>query len=408
MTELVDRARALTDDLVALRRELHQIPEVGLQLPQTQARLLRELEGLPLELRTGTGLTSITAVLRGGAAPSELSQRPVVLLRGDMDGLPVIEDTGADFASSNGAMHACGHDLHMSILVGAVRVLCDLVDELAGDVVFMFQPGEEGNDGAGHMIDEGILDAAGKRPDAAFAIHVFSALEAGGVFASRPGAMMASSDIWSLTIKGRGGHGSTPNLARDPIPALAEVVTATHAMVTRQFSIFDPVVVTVGRIQGGTAANVIPESAQLDATLRTYDLTTRARLFAELEQLATGIAAAHGCTASIELNELYPVTVNDSEQVDLVEATVIDLFGAERFRRWEHPLAGAEDFSKVLEQVPGAFIGLSAVPAGVDHTSSAFNHSPQATYDDSVIADGAALLAELAVRTLAGPKADQG
>ncbi len=400
MTDLVTCAHALSDELIALRRRLHQIPEVGLVLPQTQAVLLDELNGLPLELSLGSSLSSITAVLRGGAAPADLADRPVVLLRGDMDALPVIEDTGLDFASTNGAMHACGHDLHMSILMGAVRLLCARQAELTGDVVFMFQPGEEGNDGAGHMLGEGLLDAAGKRPDAAYAIHVFSALEPGSRFASRAGAIMASSDIWSLTMHGRGGHGSTPYLAKDPIPALAEFVTASHAMVTRQFNIFDPVVVTVGRIAGGSAANVIPGQAELDATLRTYDTTTRARLFAELEQLAQGIAAAHGCTAEIEITELYPVTVNTADHVDRVEQAVTELFGAERFTRWANPLAGAEDFSKVLLEVPGAYVALSAVPEGVDHTSSAFNHSPQATFDDAVIADGAALLADLALRTL--------
>ncbi|WP_328701917.1 M20 metallopeptidase family protein [Aestuariimicrobium ganziense] len=393
-------ADRLADHLVALRRELHQIPEVGLDLPQTQARLLTELEGLPLEISLGESLTSITAVLRGGAAPDDLAQRPVVLLRGDMDALPVDEQTGLEFASSNGAMHACGHDLHMAVLVGAVKVLCELSDDLAGDVVFMFQPGEEGRNGASHMLREGILDAAGKRVDAAFALHVFSALERAGTFATRPGTIMASSDLFHVTVTGRGGHGSTPHLALDPVPALAEIATAFHTLVTRKFSIFNPVVVTVGQIHAGTAGNVIPENGFLEATLRTFDRDVRTRLIAELERVAVGIGEAHGVEITTNLEGLYPVTVNDDDQFAFTADTIRELFGDDRFVEWAQPLAGAEDFSQVLEEVPGCYIGLGAVPDDLDPQTAPFNHSAYAVFDDSVLADGAALLAELAVRTI--------
>ena len=174
MSQTSDYLASIAGDLSTLRRDLHRIPEIGLDLPLTQQRLLGALDGLPLEITLGESLSSITAVLRGKGGRE--GERKAVLLRGDMDGLPVDEATGLDFASTNGAMHACGHDLHMSLLVGAARALCEQVDNLPGDVVFMFQPGEEGNDGAGHMIAEGVLDASGRRVDAAFAIHVFSAM----------------------------------------------------------------------------------------------------------------------------------------------------------------------------------------------------------------------------------------
>ncbi len=393
-----DFLASIDDELVALRRELHQIPEVGLQLPQTQARILAALEGLPLEITTGASVSSVVAVLRGGL-PTD-GERPVVLLRGDMDALPVEELTGEEFASRNGNMHACGHDLHMTILVGALRALCEARDQLAGDVVFMFQPGEEGLDGARYMIEEGVLEAAGPRPIAAYAIHVWSSLEPSGTFSTKPGTVMASSDVASVRVVGHGGHGSTPHRATDPVPALAEMVTATHALVTRRFNVFDPVVVTVGRLSAGTIANVIPEDGSFDATLRTFSHTARDRLLGELPRMVQGIAHAHGVEAEFTLTEQYPVTVNDPEHADLVAATVTDLFGEDRHARWSEPLAGAEDFSRVLEAVPGCFIGLSACPPDADPDTAPFNHSAYARFDDSVVADGANLLAELALRRL--------
>ena len=385
-------------ELVALRRDLHQIPEVGLDLPRTQARILEALDGLPLEITLGKDLSSVVGVLRGGKQGD--GERDVVLLRGDMDALPVKELTGLDYASTNGSMHACGHDLHMSLLVGAARALCEIRDELAGDVVFMFQPGEEGVDGCRYMLEEGLLDIAGTRPTAAYAIHVWSSLDPLGTFSTKPGPIMASSDVAQVTVVGRGGHGSAPHLAKDPVPALAEMVTATHTLVTRGFDIFDPVVVTVGLLQAGTIANVIPEEGRFEATLRTFSDATHTKLLADLPAMVEGIAAAHGVTAHYNLREQYPVTVNDAEHADLVAEAATDLFGEDRHRRWKAPLAGAEDFSRILEEVPGCFIGLSACPADLDPATAPFNHSAYAQFDDSVVSDGALLLAELARRHL--------
>ena len=386
-------------DLVALRRELHQIPEVGLQLPQTQAAVLRAIEGLPLEITLGETTTSVVGVLRGGRETE--GKRPVVLLRGDMDGLPVEELSGLDYASTNGNMHACGHDLHMTMLVGAAHALSERRDELAGDVIFMFQPGEEGLDGARYMLEEGLLDVAGSRPDWAYAIHVWSALDPFGTFSTKPGTVMASSDIAKVRVLGRGGHGSTPQLAADPVPALAAITTALNTMVTRTFDVQNPVVVTVGLLQAGTIANVIPEEGRLEATLRTFDTDVRAKLFETLPALVEGIAAGHGVKGEVEFVEQYPVTVNDDEEADVVAGVVADLFGEDRHARWDKPLAGAEDFSRILEAAPGCFIGLSACPPDLDPATAPFNHSAYARFDDGVVSDGATLLAELALRKLA-------
>lgn len=388
-----------SDQLVALRRDLHQIPEVGLDLPQTQQRVLKALEGLPLEITLGRSLSSVVGVLRGTAPGGR--ERPVVLLRGDMDALPVVERSGEPFASVNGNMHACGHDLHMSLLVGAAKALSACRDQLAGDVIFQFQPGEEGVDGCRHMLEEGLLDVAGRRPDAAWAIHVWAAGEPSGVFSTKPGAVMASSDVMKVRVAGRGGHGSAPHQAADPIPALAEMITATHAMVTRHFSIFDPVVVSVGRVQAGTIANVIPEDGFFDATFRTFSDEARSRLLALWPELLEGIARAHGVGVEYELVEQYPVTVNDETEADHVAEVVGEIFGSERHVRWSFPLAAAEDFSRILQAAPGCFIGLSACMPDLDPASAPVNHSAYCRFDDSVLADGAALLAELAARRLA-------
>src|SRR6266566_3626183 len=255
-----DDAEAIAPELVGLRRAIHREPEIGLDLPGTQGKVLAALDGLPLEISLGTALSSVTAVLRGegAAAPGgnarggDATGGPVVLLRGDMDALPVAERTGLDYASQTaGVMHACGHDLHTAMLAGAARLLAARRRELPGTVVFMFQPGEEGHAGARHMISEGVLDAAGQRPVAAYALHVASAEWPAGVCSTRPGPMLAAAEVLAVTVHGHGGHGSEPHHAADPIPAACEMVTALQTLVTRRFDVFDPVVITVGSFHAG-------------------------------------------------------------------------------------------------------------------------------------------------------------
>jgi amidohydrolase len=388
-------AAALQPELAALRRELHSIPEIGLDLPRTQGTVLAALAGLPLEISTGTGLSSVTAVLRGG------SPGPVVLLRGDMDALPVTEKSGEEFSSRHtGAMHACGHDLHTAGLVGAARLLSARRAEIAGDVVFMFQPGEEGFDGAGHMIAEGVLEAAGRPADAAYALHVVSSEYRAGLFTGRPGPQLAASDGMFVTVLGAGGHGASPHDARDPVPAACEMVTALQTMVTRGFDVFDPVVVTVGVFRAGTKRNIIPAEATFEATVRSFSPEARAAVRERAVRVCEGIAAAHGLAVDIRYEAEYPVTVNDAAEHDFLADTVRDVFGTDRYEPMPDPVTGSEDFSRVLERVPGAFVFLGAC-AGDDPKAAPPNHSPLARFDDAVLGDGAALLAELAVRRLA-------
>lgn len=283
---LHDDAQALAADLTALRHRLHRHPEIGLDLPVTQQTVLESIEGLGLEVTTGDSVSSVTAVLRGGRAGG-----PTVLLRGDMDALPVQEQTGLDYTSEvDGAMHACGHDLHTAMLVGAARLLSQHRDELAGDVVFMFQPGEEGWDGAGRMLDEGVLDASGRRVDSAYGMHVKSGQVPRGMFTTRPGTLMAASDGLHVTVRGSGGHGSTPQLARDPVTAAAEMITGLQTLITRRFDVFDPVVITVGSLNAGTKRNIIPDEATFDATVRSFSASARDRVRELAPQLCRQIA----------------------------------------------------------------------------------------------------------------------
>lgn len=398
-------AAAMQDDLAAIRRDLHRTPEIGLDLPRTQERVLAALDGLPLEISLGTGLSSVTGVLRGGDAGGGDAcggdACGVVLLRGDMDGLPVTERSGEEFSSRvDGAMHACGHDLHTAGLIGAARLLAARRSELAGDVVFMFQPGEEGWDGAGHMIEEGVLAAAGRPVDAAFGLHVTSSIMPSGLFASRPGPLMAASDGLRVRVVGAGGHGARPFDALDPIPAACEMVTALQTMVTRGFNVFDPVVVTVGTFHAGTRRNVIPDDATFEATIRSFSEEARDRVRDQCVRVCEGIAAAHGLRVEAVHTPEYPLTVNHDADFGFVAETVREVFGEERFHQLDDPMTGSEDFSRVLGRVPGAFVFLGATTTGDPLTAPA-NHSPLATFDDTVLADGAALLAELAVRRLA-------
>ena len=394
VTDFLTEASEIQNDIASLRHQIHQEPEIGLHLPKTQAKILMALEGLGLEISTGKSLSSVTAVLRGN------NSGKAVLLRADMDALPVTELADVPFKSQiDGAMHACGHDLHVSMLVGAARLLVKNKAKLNGDVVFMFQPGEEGFDGAGHMIKEGVLTASGKKADASYGIHVMSSSIPTGLFTTKPGTMMASADEIHVTVVGMGGHGSQPHTAKDPIPAAAEMVGALQTLITRAFDAFDPVVITVGQFHAGTKANIIPDTAEFQATVRTFSAQSRALVQTEAVRLCRSIAEGYGLKADVRFVEQYPVTVNNDSHAQFLSNVAMDLFGKESFLPMPHPIAGAEDYSRVLEEVPGSYAFLGA-SVDVDPTKSEVNHSPRAMFDDSVLYKGTALLSELAVRSL--------
>ncbi|MGY1823781.1 M20 metallopeptidase family protein [Geodermatophilus sp. SYSU D00079] len=394
--DVLAAARADADRTVDLRRRLHRHPEIGLHLPRTQATVLEELAALPVEVTVGKSTSSVVGVLRG-ARPG-----PTYLLRADMDALPVHEDTGLPFASEvPGAMHACGHDLHVAMLLGAARLLAERRDELAGQVVLMLQPGEEGFHGARYMLEEGLLDVVPEAPvRGAFALHVFST-QPSGVVSVRPGPMMAAADHWMVTVQGRGGHASMPHAAADPVPVAAEIVLALQATVTRRAPVFDPAVLTVAHLTAGSTDNVIPDTAFMEGTIRTLSAERRADMVAGVERVARHVAAAHELTVQFEHREGYPVTVNDPHAAESVRATAAALFGPERSVAAREPLMGAEDFAYVLQQVPGAMAFLGACPPGADPATAAGNHSNLVVFDEAVLPDGAALHAAVALAALA-------
>ena len=347
--------------------------------------MLGELESLPLDITEHETTSGLAAVLRG-ARPG-----PTILLRGDMDALPVPEDTGLPFASlRSGLMHACGHDMHAAMLAGTARLLAARRDELAGTVLFMFQPGEEGFFGARLMLEEGLLDTAGERPSGAFALHVSNLYPSGTVW-FRPGPQMAATDEIAITIRGKGGHASTPHLAVDPIPVAAEIILAVETAVTRRINVFEPGVITFARIEAGTTHNVIPETARLLGTVRALSGAARTELHSILHRVAGNVAAAHGVEAEVEFGVGYPVTVNDPGYTAFVRSVARQTLGEDYVGEPPWPSMGGEDFSFVLDEVPGTMAYLGTCPPGKGAGRIPNNHSNRVVFDEDAMATGIAL-----------------
>jgi amidohydrolase len=390
LADLRREAEALLPDCVALRRTLHAAPELGLDLPETQRTILAALDGLDVEIATGGATSAIVATIRG-ANPG-----PTLLLRADMDALPMREATGLPFASTRDAMHACGHDAHVAMLASATRLLAGRRDQLAGTVKAFFQPGEEGYGGAKILIDEGLLTQAPK-VDAAFAIHMDSSSPAGSVL-WRPGPILAAADALAIELRGKGGHASMPHRALDPIPVACELVLALQTLVTRRVDVFDPAVLTIARIRSGSTGNVIPSQASLMGTLRTFSEATRTAMHDGIRRVATGIAAAHGLEVDVTIVPGYPVTVNDAGFAGFAQETASALLGERRVHEMPAPIMGAEDFSYILDAVPGALVFLGAKPEGQE---GAPLHSDRMVLNESAFATGIALHAAVALRWLA-------
>ena len=381
-------------ELQSLRRKLHQIPEFGLELPNTLKVILDEISPLG-EITLGKSITSAVLHIKGDLPG------PTVLLRADMDALAVIEDTGVPYASTNGFMHACGHDLHMAMGVGAAKILASRKSELKGEVIIFFQPGEEGHHGADVMIEEQALLVSGSKPIRAYGLHVFSSYPL-GMMGSRSGPLMASAGDLLVTVTGSGGHGSMPWLSKDPISVLNEIMSSLQTMVTKRFSAFDPVIVNIGWVRAGDTAttNVIPETASFGATVRVFSEENATKLKRYTQELVDSIATGFGLSATVEFTRATKVLMNDPKAISSVEKVASELFGASRYINLPTPIAGGEDFASIVSEIPGAFVFMGACPPGTDHTTAATNHSNKAVFDDSVLGDGAALLASLAVDAL--------
>jgi hippurate hydrolase len=391
---ILEQAQSMLPELQSLRRKLHQIPEFGLELPNTLKVILDEISPLG-EITLGKSITSAVLHIKGDLPG------PTVLLRADMDALAVIEDTGVPYASTNGFMHACGHDLHMAMGVGAAKILASRKSELKGEVIIFFQPGEEGHHGADVMIEEQALMVSGSKPIRAYGLHVFSSYPV-GMMGSRSGPLMASAGDLLVTVTGSGGHGSMPWLSKDPISVLNEIMSSLQTMVTKRFSAFDPVIVNIGWVRAGDTAttNVIPETASFGATVRVFSEENATKLKQYTQELVDSIATGFGLSATIEFTRATKVLMNDPQAISSVEKVTSELFGASRYINLPTPIAGGEDFASIVSEIPGAFVFMGACPPGTDHTTAATNHSNKAVFDDSVLGDGAALLASLAVDAL--------
>ena len=386
---LRDSAVALSDRLVANRRRIHAFPELGLTLPRTQAVVMEELQRIGVDsIRMGDQLSSVVAEVVGtGRASSKLR---TVALRADMDALPLREHSDIEFASQNhGCMHACGHDAHVSMLLGAAEILASRRADFAGTVRLLFQPGEEGFGGARIMIEEGALDGV----DAVFALHVDPSTPT-GVIAVRKGTIMASADVFAVVFKGAGGHASMPHHTRDPIPAIGPFVDGLSHVVARETDPDDRIVLSVTTVRAGTTNNVIPPTAECGGTIRALTAKRRGEAHDQLRRVANGVAVARGVHVDVGFLHGYPPTVNHDTPVELVESTASRL--GLHVVQLPSPVMGAEDFSYMLEKVPGAFAFLGARTDGGGPL-----HSYLMMLDETVMNHGAALHAALALAYLA-------
>ncbi len=351
---------------------------------------------MPLDLRLARGSTSVIADLRG-ASPGK-----TIVLRGDVDALPLQEDTDVPFRSGHpGRMRVCGHDAHTAMLSGAARLLAAHVSEIHGSVRFMFQPGEEGHAGATVMLEEGLLDApdGGRPPTAALALHAAPQFRAGTI-RSRPGPVLASTDEFTIVVRGRGGHASAPHLAADPVPVACEIGLALQTLVTRAVDVFSPGVLTVASITAGTTHNVIPEIATLHRTIRTLSPTTRSTLAAGVERVANGVCAAHGLEAEVQVEAGYPVTINDAEFTRFALETGRELLGKDGCQEQSSPRLAGEDFSYVLQRIPGAMMSLGTCPEGYAEGQAPSGHSNRYLLNEQAMVAGSAMYAAVALAYL--------
>ncbi|TAM73473.1 amidohydrolase [bacterium] len=375
--------RDVLDEVVATRRDLHAHPELAFEEVCTSALVEARLRALGYDVRAGIAKTGVVGVLRTG--------RPgrTILLRADMDALPIEEENDLPFRSTvPGKMHACGHDAHVAMLLGAARILMARRDELAGTLLFCFQPAEEGKGGGREMVNEGVLDDP--KVDAVFGLHISSNYPT-GVVAWRPGPFFASSDSIEITIRGRGGHGASPHESVDPIFTAAQFITSVQQIVSRNISPLEPGVVTIGAVHGGTTHNVIPDTVTLLGTVRAFDSDVRAAMPERIERVLSAACAGTGATYDYTYIWRYPVTVNDAAETRLVDELARELFNAGRSIEGERTM-GAEDFSFFMERVPGSYFLVGA--AGGPDTAKP-HHNAAFTIDERALETGVQMMVAL-------------
>jgi amidohydrolase len=397
-----DAALTIEDKVIAWRRDIHQNPELSYQETRTAALAAEHLKKLGIDVKTGVGITGVVGILKGGKPGG------VVALRADMDALPVEERVDLPFASKAKAqwlgqtvpvMHACGHDAHVAILMGVAEILAGMREEIAGTVKFLFQPNEEGAydgrpSGAQKMIDDGVFDAP--TPTAVFGLHVTSA-QASGQIALRPGGLMASADSIKIDVLGRQTHGSSPWRGVDPVVTAAQIILALQTIPSRQLDVtLTPAVLTISTVHGGVRANIIPDTVEMQGTIRTHDEAVRADIKRRLKKTAEAIAETQGATATVSVKEGVPVTYNDLPLTDWGTRSLGRGVGEERVRQ-SRPVMGAEDFSILAQKVPGMFFFLGITPPDEDPREAPANHSPLFHIHEPALKYGVRALAFLAI-----------
>jgi amidohydrolase len=389
--DFTTEAHTMHDKLVSWRRDLHMHPELGFQEERTAGLVAAHLTRIGYRVYTGIARTGVIGILQG------MRVGPTVMLRFDMDALPIQEENKVEYASQTpGVMHACGHDAHVTIGLGTAMLLQRHRDKWAGTVKLVFQPAEEGMNGAEVMVKEGALDDYGPRPDVVFGLHIWNGLPLGQAGLTA-GPMMAAADRWSLTVSGKGGHGALPHQTADTIVATAQIVNAIQTIVSRSVDPQKTAVVTVGTINGGTAFNTIPGKVELTGTVRTFDAEVRALVLSKLEELCQGIATAMGVKATLQVDGLIPALVNDQAATDLMRAATEAILGAGHVYS-DFRMMGSEDMAFFLRIVPGAylFLGSASSERGLDCP----HHSSRFDFDEGVLPVAVAVLSETATRFL--------
>ncbi|UOR05142.1 amidohydrolase [Hymenobacter aerilatus] len=387
--------------VVAWRRDIHEHPELGNQETRTAGIVAAHLKKLGIEVQTGVARTGVVGILRGG------KPGPVVALRADMDGLPVTETTGLPFASQVkttynnqpvGVMHACGHDTHVAMLLGAAEVLSQVKKDLPGTVKFIFQPAEEGSlpgetGGAKLMVQEGVM--TNPKVDAIFGLHINAQTEVGNLRYRATGEM-AAADVFSIKVKGKSAHGAYPWLSVDPVVTAAQIILGLQTIISRQTELTrDAAVLTVGMVHGGVRNNIIPEQVELTGTIRTLDKDMQQKLWADVRRVATGIASSAGATAEVEIVNYTPVTYNDPKLTAQMVPTLRAVAGATNVQE-QKAVTGAEDFAYFQEKVPGLFVFVGGMPKGKNPADTAPHHTPNFFVDESGLTLGVTTLATLA------------
>jgi len=377
--------RALADEIVERRRDLHRHPELAFEETRTAGMVARELQGLGLEVQAGVGKTGVVGLLEGE------QDGPTLLVRADMDALPIHETNQTDYVSTvEGKMHACGHDGHTSIGLAVARVLSQRRGEMHGRIKFVFQPAEEVGRGALAMIDDGVLD--NPRPVASIGLHLWNDLPVGQVSAT-PGPAMSAADDWKCVITGYGGHGAAPHQTRDPIVAAAQIISAIQTITSRNVSPLDTAVVTVGTLHGGDAFNIIPASVEMTGTIRTYLPATKKMVHRRMREICEGIAHSLGCTAELTIDQMTLAVDNDADISDRIAALAAEVVGADNVRRDVRTM-GSEDMSYLMDDIPGCYFFVGSANAGRDLAYP--HHNPRFDIDEEALLIGAELLAKAA------------